>query len=68
MEKALTETLLNIRRTLHQYPEVSGEEYGTQQRILEFLSSHTNAHCSTVAKTGVTALFDSEIEGPTILI
>ena len=68
MEKALTETLISIRKELHQYPEVSGQEHGTQQRILEFLSSHTNAHCSTVAKTGVTALFDSKIEGPTILI
>ena len=68
MKTAWENKLISIRKELHQYPEVSGEEFGTQRRILEFLQTHTNTKIYKVAKTGLIALFESEMSGPTIMI
>ncbi len=58
-----------FRRELHQYPEVSGEERATAQRVAERLGNMSvDAVWEGVGGTGVVALFDSGVEGPTTLL
>lgn len=42
MNKELFVKALNLRRKLHQYPELSGEEVETKKRIRDFLKENTN--------------------------
>lgn len=42
MNKELFVKALNLRRKLHQYPELSGEEEETKKRIRDFLKANTN--------------------------
>lgn len=62
------DALTQIRKTLHAHPEVSGNEYQTQKRILDYLAEFTVAQTRKVGKTGVLATFDSGEPGPTIMI
>lgn len=60
--------LTQIRKTLHAHPEVSGQEFETQKRILRFLSDETKARTKKVGVTGVLAAFEGPLPGPTIMI
>lgn len=62
------ENLIRFRQDLHAHPEVSGQEVETQKRILAFLDKESTASTRKIGKTGVLATFDSEINGPTIMI
>ena len=68
MDKARQEILKSIRHELHAHPEISEQEFKTQNRILEFLKKHSSAKLSKIAKTGVLATFNSKESGPQILI
>lgn len=60
--------LTEFRRDLHQYPELSGEEAQTAAKIaaaLELLS--VNKIVTGLGGHGVAAIFDSGIEGPTVM-
>ncbi len=57
-----------FRKTLHQHPELSGQEVNTAKRIAQYLSAHTKASVQSVAGTGVLATFDSGVAGDTILL
>lgn len=46
--------MLEIRRYLHQNPELGNEEYGTQKYIMDYLKKH-KIPCETCAGTGVVA-------------
>ncbi len=52
--KTIEDELISFRRTMHQYPELSGEEYQTQKRIEQFLDQKSIRHCR-MAGTGVVA-------------
>lgn len=41
MEKETLELLVQLRRSLHRHPELSGQEHWTKQHLMEFLQGHT---------------------------
>jgi amidohydrolase len=57
-----------IRKDLHKYPELSGQEYLTQQKIITFLKKYTNFNIVKVANTGVLATYTGVKAGKTILL
>ncbi|TCT26492.1 amidohydrolase [Melghiribacillus thermohalophilus] len=66
MTEPLTNKLLEIRKELHQHPEVSGEEYETTRRIKQWL---TDAGCRILpinTQTGAVAEVSGNKEGPTV--
>ena len=68
MDEQRIEFLKTTRRRFHAQPEISGQEHATQERILDFLSTHTKASFTEIAQTGVLATFDSGTSGSTIMI
>lgn len=63
-----TADMLTIRRHLHRYPELSGQEQQTAQYIAEQLRSLNPTHLyQNIANTGVAAVFDSGNVGKTLL-
>ena len=61
-------SLEQIRKEIHQNPELSQREYLTAHRILNYLTKHSNGSVSSVADTGVIATFESGVEGKSILL
>ncbi|WP_338876844.1 amidohydrolase [Spirosoma sp. SC4-14] len=59
---------IQFRRELHQFPEISGQEYATQQRIKSFVSSFCPAKITEVGKTGLLLQYGEDSSGPTTLI
>ena len=41
---AMNETLVRLRKELHQYPELSGEERATADRIVEFVKDYQSTN------------------------
>lgn len=61
--------LINFRRLLHQYPELSGYEENTAKRIIEFVSSFEPSKIITnLGGYGVAAVYEFSNDGSTILI
>jgi amidohydrolase len=60
--------LEQTRKQLHSQPELSGKEFNTQQKIIDFLESYCNIKPVKVANTGVLAEFKGKIKGKKILI
>lgn len=61
------EAAINFRRQLHQFPELSGQEYETTSRIKEELETE-NIPYETVLETGVTAIIEGGLPGATIAL
>jgi len=60
--------LTQFRRKLHQMPELSGEEVNTAAEIVEALKPLAPTRIMTgLGGHGVAAIFDSGVEGPTVL-
>ena len=60
--------LTAFRRELHRFPEVSGEEVETARRIEAALAVLSPSKILTgLGGHGVAAVFDSGVEGPTVL-
>lgn len=60
--------LTQFRRKLHQMPELSGEEVKTAAEIVEALKPLAPTRIMTgLGGHGVAAIFDSGVEGPTVL-
>jgi len=60
--------LVNIRRRLHQHPELSNYEEKTSKIVLEFLERlQPDELFSDIAGHGVLAVFDSKKSGPNIM-
>lgn len=60
--------LISVRRHLHAHPELSGEEYQTAQKVMEYLAPYQpSSIIENVGGAGVLAIFDSGQEGPTVL-
>jgi len=63
------ENLIKLRKYLHQNPEVSGKEEATQKTILKFLEHlKPTKIIKNIGGFGIAYIFDSEKEGPTLLI
>ncbi len=63
----LKEELVAIRREIHQNPEPAFEEFGTSERIREYLAD-LDLEVSSVAKTGVAAVLQGKAAGKTLLL
>lgn len=60
--------LTNFRRTLHIYPELSGEEKATAQRIVQKLKTFAPTQIiENLGGHGVAAIYDSRVSGKTVL-
>ena len=66
--EALQKSLEKVRKELHQYPEISGEEYETQKKIKEFLAKNASCTIIEVAQTGIVAVFEGKENGKTIML
>jgi len=61
--------LIKLRRILHQYPELSGEESDTAQRIEKFVKHHHETEIiRSIGGEGLAVVYDFLGEGPTIAI
>lgn len=63
------QTLIDFRRELHRYPELSGAELQTAQRVVSYLRP-LGPGCiwENIGGAGVVALFDSGQAGPCLLL
>lgn len=62
------EELKQLRRELHQYPEVSGNEINTAIRIQNFLNKYSPTQILTnVGGTGILAIYEGKESGKTIV-
>ncbi|CAM1342511.1 amidohydrolase [Tenacibaculum aestuarii] len=66
--EALQKSLEKVRKELHQYPEISGEEYETQKKIKAFLTKNASCTIVEVAETGLVAVFEGKEKGKTIML
>ena len=64
----ISSELKPFRRELHANPEVSQNEYKTAERITNYLQANTTASIHSVGETGVIAVYDSGVPGPTIIL
>ncbi len=61
--------LIELRKYLHQHPELSGEEKETQKVILNYLKHvKPNKIIKNIGGFGLAFIFDSKKAGPTLLI
>jgi len=61
--------LIKIRQTLHQHPEISGQEKKTSEFIINLLTQlHPDKIIKNIGGHGLAAIFDSKKAGPTIAI
>ena len=64
--KAIEPKLIEIRRDLHRHPELSNREFRTAEKVTDFLSSLGLQVQTGIAKTGVVALLEGVVPGPTL--
>ncbi|MCC0767431.1 M20 peptidase aminoacylase family protein [Bacillus pacificus] len=64
----LTETLISIRRNLHEHPELSYEEFETTKAIKNWLEEKNITIINSTLKTGVIAEISGNSNGPLIAI
>ena len=62
------QSLISIRQHLHQFPELSGQEYQTQQFLKKQLAPLNPDYLQEVATTGLLVTFWSKRAGPNILL
>lgn len=62
---SLHKKLIQIRRHLHQYPELSFKEYKTSDYISSVLTDHGIPHTRDWVKTGIVAIIKGKKKGPT---
>ncbi len=65
--KKHTAAVIELRRYFHTYPELSGQEYNTQKKVLAELQA-LGLEARPVADTGVVADIDGGLPGKTIAI
>lgn len=67
-EKSSLTLLTELRKTLHQYPEVSGKEVNTAQRIVSFLNEYPPDEMITeVGNNGIIAIYNGKKPGKKVL-
>lgn len=60
--------LVALRRKLHQYPELSGQEYHTAGMIREYINRHQpDRIIGDLGGTGLAVVYEGKQEGPTVL-
>lgn len=68
MDNTTLKQLSEFRKTLHQYPELSGEEKETAKRVLEFFKEiKPDKTIKGLGGTGLAFIFEGKESGPTSL-
>ena len=65
---AYQEQIVSLRRHLHQFTEVSGEEHATSQKVQEKLDEHGIPYTSGYAITGVLGVVEGGRPGKTVAL
>jgi len=65
---AYREQIVSLRRHLHQFPEVSGEEYATSEAVREKLDEHGIPFTAGYARTGVLGVVEGSRPGKTVAL
>src|ERR671920_740179 len=65
---AYREQIVSLRRHLHQFPEVSGEEYATSETVQEKLDEHGIPFSAGYARTGVLGVVEGGRPGKTVAL
>lgn len=68
IEDTLLQKLQQLRRDLHQYPEVSGEEHNTAARIKSFILPYQPDRVLSCGGNGIIFVFEGQTKGPTVMI
>ncbi|HSV89285.1 MAG TPA: amidohydrolase [Bacteroidales bacterium] len=69
VDKNLEQKLVDLRKTLHRHPELSGKELQTSSRLKKFLREFPpDEIIEQVGGHGLIALFKSGLPGPSILL
>ncbi len=67
--REILEKATELRKTLHQHPEISGKEKNTSARIKQWLSGQEpDEIIEGIGGHGIAAIFDSGKAGPTLLL
>ena len=65
----MNKTLVQLRKQLHQNPELSGKEHNTAKRIIEFVKEYNPSEIiSGIGGAGVAFVYEFEENGPTVAI
>src|SRR6056297_1251757 len=60
--------LIRLRRELHKYPELSGKEINTGEKIKGFLQKYKpDQVIENIGETGLAFIFEGKEKGPTVL-
>ena len=69
MTKDYKESLIAMRRRLHQYPEIAHQEEKTAEYLLDFLGQfNPDKLISGIGGHGIAAIYNGKNEGPAVLI
>jgi len=69
LKNLISEEIINLRRELHQYPELSGLEFETVKRIRKFIEPYNpTAIIDNIGDTGLAVIYEYPKEGPVITI
>lgn len=66
ISQSLLKELKVLRREIHQYPELSGEEYETRDRLLNFIRPCDPDDIYMMGETGLAIAFNGKEDGPVI--
>ena len=66
--EAYQEQIVSLRRHLHQFPEASGEEHATSQKVQEKLDEHGIPYSAGYAITGVLGVVEGGRPGKTVAL
>lgn len=66
--KGLLDSIVNIRRDLHQHPELSFQEKRTSEIIKSFLAKHGIPYTEGWAGFGIVATIHGNTEGPLVML
>lgn len=68
IEKYLPE-IIDLRRTLHKYPELSGKEFKTKKTIKDFFKKYPSYKTiEEIGETGLSVIYEGKDAGPIIMI
>ncbi|MBT9584913.1 amidohydrolase [bacterium] len=66
--QALIEEVIALRRDFHRHPELGFEEVRTSAKVAQFLRESGLEPREGIAKTGVCALIEGPVDGPTLML
>lgn len=66
----MIDNIIELRKQLHQYPEISGQETHTALRIQEFINKHhpPKRWITKLGGTGIAAVYEFPGEGPVVAV